>query len=200
MSGCIRSARIEVRDSYFYGTKNAATLSYGVESFMVSDALVVNNIFQHVSRPIMMGPAAGGVYAYNFMIDMHYTSPATWLNGGINGSHDSGTGMNLFEGNAGNEFPHGPVPRNRRAPDALPQPAHGTGTEQDPEHVGHQHLGFQSVSRTSSAMSLARRATTRGTKTLEGPLARPARLTGLSFCWAIPASTRARRSGTTFSS
>jgi hypothetical protein len=99
-----RSARIEVRDSYFYGTKNAATLSYGVESFMTSDSLVINNIFQHVSRPIMMGPAAGSVYAYNFMIDMYYTSPPTWLNAGINGSHDSGTGMNLFEGNAGTGF------------------------------------------------------------------------------------------------
>ena len=99
-----RSARIEVRNSYFYGTKNAATLSYGVESFMTTDNLVVNNIFQHISRPIMMGPAAGSVYAYNFMIDMFYTSPATWLNGSINGSHDSGTGMNLFEGNIGTSF------------------------------------------------------------------------------------------------
>lgn len=99
-----RSARIEVRDSYFYGTKNAATLSYGVESFMTTDNLVINNIFQHISRPIMMGPAAGSVYAYNFMIDMFYTSPATWLNGSINGSHDSGTGMNLFEGNIGTGF------------------------------------------------------------------------------------------------
>lgn len=94
-----RSAHIEIRDSYFYGTKNSTTLSYGVESFMVSDALVINNIFQHVSRPIMMGPAAGGVYAYNHMVDMYYTSPANWMNAGINGSHDSGTGMNLFEGN-----------------------------------------------------------------------------------------------------
>jgi concanavalin A-like lectin/glucanase superfamily protein/Big-like domain-containing protein len=99
-----RSARIEVRNSYFYGTKNAATLSYGVESFMTSDSLVINNIFQHVSRPIMMGPAAGSVYAYNFMTDMYYTNPATWLNGSINGSHDSGTGMNLFEGNVGTAF------------------------------------------------------------------------------------------------
>jgi chitodextrinase len=99
-----RSAKIEVRNSYFYGTKNAATLSYGVESFMVSNALVINNIFEHVSRPIMMGSAVGGVYAYNYMIDMYYTSPATWMNAGINGGHDSGTGMNLFEGNVGTGF------------------------------------------------------------------------------------------------
>src|SRR5437879_6900286 len=34
------------RSSYFYGTKNAASQSYGVESFMTSDDLVINNIFQ----------------------------------------------------------------------------------------------------------------------------------------------------------
>lgn len=98
-----QAARIEVRDSYFYGTKNAATQSYGVESFTTSDGLVVNNIFQRVTTPIMTGTAAGCVFAYNFMIDMSY-SIATWMMAGINGSHDAGTGMNLFEGNAANAF------------------------------------------------------------------------------------------------
>ena len=98
-----QAARIEVRDSYFYGTKNAATQSYGVESFMASDDLVVNNIFQHVTSPIMVGPNSGSVFAYNFMADMAY-SIATWMMAGIVGSHDAGTGMNLFEGNVGNQF------------------------------------------------------------------------------------------------
>jgi hypothetical protein len=98
-----RSARIEVRNSYFYGTKNAATQSYGVEAYMTSDDLVVNNIFQRVTTPIMTGPSAGCVFGYNFMSDMSYAIP-TWMMAGINGSHDAGTGMNLFEGNAGNSF------------------------------------------------------------------------------------------------
>jgi hypothetical protein len=98
-----QAARIEVRDSYFYGTRNAATQSYGVESFMTSDDLVVNNIFEHVTTPLMTGPSAGCVYAYNFMTDMAYSIPS-WMMAGINGSHDAGTGMNLFEGNVANAF------------------------------------------------------------------------------------------------
>jgi hypothetical protein len=98
-----QAAKIQVQDSYFYGTLNAATQSYGVESYTTSDDLVINNIFQHVTTPIMMGPSAGCVLAYNYMIDMAYHIP-TWEMPGMFGSHDAGTGMNLFEGNVGNEF------------------------------------------------------------------------------------------------
>lgn len=98
-----QAARIEVRDSYFYGTKDAASQSYGVESFTTSDALVLNNIFEHVTTPIMVGSSAGCVFAYNFMTDMYYTTP-TWMMAGIFGGHDAGTGMNLFEGNVANQF------------------------------------------------------------------------------------------------
>ena len=98
-----QAARIEVRDSYFYGTKSAASMTYGVESFMTSDALAVNNIFQHVSVPLLTGPGVGSVYAYNFMTDMSYLSSGFML-ATISGSHDAGTGMNLFEGNQGNQF------------------------------------------------------------------------------------------------
>ena len=98
-----QAARIEVRDSYFYGTKTAATQSYGVESFTSSDDLVINNIFHRVTSPIMVGPNSGSVFAYNYMIDMPYSLP-TWMMAGIVGGHDAGTGMNLFEGNVGNQF------------------------------------------------------------------------------------------------
>ncbi len=107
-----QSARTEVRDSYFYGTKNAATQSYGVEYFMTSDDLVINNVFQHITCPIMTGPSEGAVAAYNYMIDMYYSTVPNWQMWGINGSHDTGTGMNLFEGNQGDGFGmdlyHGP--------------------------------------------------------------------------------------------
>lgn len=107
-----QTARTEVRDSYFYGTKNAASQSYGVESFMTSDDLVINNIFQHITCALMTGPSVGSVGAYNYMIDMYYSSVPTWQMWGLNGSHDTGTGMNLFEGNESNGFGmdlyHGP--------------------------------------------------------------------------------------------
>jgi hypothetical protein len=97
------SARIEIRDSYFYGTRNAASQSYGVETYMTSDNLVVNNIFQHVTAPLMTGVSSGSVFAYNYLIDMHYTN-ANWMMAGIFGAHDVGSGMNLFEGNVANAF------------------------------------------------------------------------------------------------
>jgi hypothetical protein len=50
-----QAARIEVRDSYFYGTQTATSMSYGVESFTSSDDVVANNVFQHVTSPIMLG-------------------------------------------------------------------------------------------------------------------------------------------------
>jgi Right handed beta helix region len=98
-----QAARIEVRDSYFYGTKNAASQSYGIEFFATSDDLVVNNIFEKVTAPIMTGNSAGVVVAYNFTTDNQYTV-AHWMMAGLSGSHDAGTGMNLFEGNVSNAF------------------------------------------------------------------------------------------------
>ena len=98
-----QAARIEVRNSYFFGTQNAASLSYGVELFGSSDDLVVNNIFEHVTAPIMTGNSAGVVVAYNFMTDMFYTVK-NWMMAGLQGSHDAGTGMNLVEGNVGNSY------------------------------------------------------------------------------------------------
>jgi hypothetical protein len=98
-----QAARIEVRDSYFYGTKNAASQSYGVELFATSDDLVLNNIFERVTSPVMTGNSAGVVVAYNFMTDMRY-KVSHWMASGLAGSHDAGTVMNLFEGNVGNQF------------------------------------------------------------------------------------------------
>lgn len=97
------TARIEVRDSYFYGTKNAASLSYGVELYATGDDLIVNNIFEHVTAPIMTGNSSGVVVGYNFMTDMFYTV-SNWMMAGSQGSHDAGASMNLFESNVGNAF------------------------------------------------------------------------------------------------
>jgi hypothetical protein len=93
----ILAAHIQVQDSYFYGTKNAASQSYGFETFGASDNLIQNNIFQHVSSPIMVGNVSGQVVSYNYMTD-HFVNFAGWLMGSING-HDAGVNMVLIEGN-----------------------------------------------------------------------------------------------------
>ncbi len=95
-----QAARAEIRDSYFYGTKNAASQSYGVESFMTSDDLVINNIFQHITAPLMTGNNAGSVFAYNYGTDDYY-NVITWMEQ-TGWTHDAGVGMVLFEGNEGN--------------------------------------------------------------------------------------------------
>ena len=89
--------------SWFPGTQNAASQSYGVESFISSDNLVVNNIFEQVTAPIMMGPAMGSVFAYNFSINDTYTV-AAWLQQAVAIGHDAGAMYNLFEGNNGSGY------------------------------------------------------------------------------------------------
>ncbi len=93
-----QTARTVIQDSYFYGTQNAASQSYGVETFMTSDNLVQNNIFQHVTTPILEGNSSGSVVAYNFAIDMYYSLNAAWMMPTVF-THDAGTAMDLFEGN-----------------------------------------------------------------------------------------------------
>ena len=98
-----QAARIVVRDSYFFGTKNAASQSYGVETFMSADDLVENNIFQQVTTPIMMGNNSGSVYGYNYSVNSFFGSVLGYMSAGVSGNHDV-TGMNLFEGNDTNQI------------------------------------------------------------------------------------------------
>jgi hypothetical protein len=95
------SRPVVVRDSYFYGTANAASQSYGVEIFPGSDVLMENNIFQHITAPQMIGGACSGcVVSYNYSTDDYYTvSPgyqmqSVWL-------HSGGIDNVLLEGNVG---------------------------------------------------------------------------------------------------
>lgn len=93
-----QSYRNEVRDSYFYGTQGAASQSYGVETFIASANLVENNIFEHVTIPMMLGAAgAGNVYGYNYALDDFYFNP-NWMQASQY-HHNAGISYNLFEGN-----------------------------------------------------------------------------------------------------
>jgi len=96
------SAHIVIRDNYFYGTKNAQTLSYGIEPWQSGDLLIENNIFEHIVSPLLMGNSQGSVIAYNYGLDDYYTNPQ-WMMPSF-WTHDTASDMNLFEGNQGSGF------------------------------------------------------------------------------------------------
>ena len=92
-----------VRDSYIYGTHNAASESYGTDQFVASDNLVENNIFQHVAAPMMNEGASGSVHAYNYSVDDYYTAGGTapeWQQSSAY-HHAAGNAFLLWESNAG---------------------------------------------------------------------------------------------------
>lgn len=98
-----QSAHITVQNSYFYGTLNAMSQSYGVESFISSDNLVVNNIFQHITASLMSGPSIGSAFVYNFGVNDYY-NVTDYLQQMIFVGHDAGVEYNLWEGNEGTGF------------------------------------------------------------------------------------------------
>ncbi|MGH9327936.1 MAG: hypothetical protein ACRD2B_14800 [Terriglobia bacterium] len=93
-----QSARDVVRDSYFYGTQNAAEESYGIETLISSDDLIENNIFDTIASPIMFDSGAGDVVGYNYSVKNYYNVSPAWMQASYS-SHDAGNDMNLFEGN-----------------------------------------------------------------------------------------------------
>lgn len=95
-----QGVREEIRDCYFYGG-NGTSSSYGTETYMGSDNLIINNIFQHVTVPLMTGNNVGSVFAYNFSNDDYYTgSSGNWSFEQMS-THDAGVGYLLYEGNEG---------------------------------------------------------------------------------------------------
>ena len=98
----VQSPHTVVRDSYFFGTKNAVSQSYGVEMYPSSDSLVENNIFQHITSPQMINAACSGcVVAYNFSINDYYAASASYMMQAA-WIHAGGIDNMLFEGNVGN--------------------------------------------------------------------------------------------------
>jgi len=93
-----------LQSNYFYGSKTTASTSYGIEWFPAAMTLVENNIFQHVTAPVVVnGPAFGDVIAYNFAVDDNYTAGGSspgWMQP-MMVHHSAGDGMLLWEGNDG---------------------------------------------------------------------------------------------------
>ncbi|MGB8296143.1 MAG: hypothetical protein WCG85_12020 [Polyangia bacterium] len=94
-----------IESNYLYGTQGES-VNYGIESYVASNNLIDNNILQHVVAPMMVQPALGSVYAYNFAInDTYYdagytTNPLHWMIG-MADQHNAGVEYNLYEGNIG---------------------------------------------------------------------------------------------------
>jgi hypothetical protein len=98
------SARVTVRDSYFFLTQNSVSQSYGFECFTGSDLLVENNIFQAIASPEMINGACSGlVVAYNFSINNYYSASSRY-NLPATMNHTAGTDNILYEGNSGNQL------------------------------------------------------------------------------------------------
>lgn len=97
------SSHWTIQNSYIYGTSGQSQ-NYGVESYITNDALVVNNIFQHVVTPIMTHANQGSVFAYNYIINDTYDDGGSpqyhYMANGWAG-HSGGVMMNLIEGNIG---------------------------------------------------------------------------------------------------
>jgi hypothetical protein len=65
---------------------------------------VENNIFQHITSPVIInGATTGSVFSYNYMIDMPY-APAPQYMFPSNLAHGAGVDMILQEGNEGSGF------------------------------------------------------------------------------------------------
>ena len=95
-----QSPRATIRDSYFYGTRNSVSQSYGVELYGSSDALVENNIFQKVAAPQMVNADCEGcVISYNFAVNDYYSASSNWDQQSSN--LHSLTSNVLYEGNVG---------------------------------------------------------------------------------------------------
>jgi hypothetical protein len=99
-----QSSHCTVANNYMYGTQNSTDESYGIEHYLGSDNLIINNIAQHIVSPtIANGADEGNVYAYNFAIDDYFSTSAGWFMPSY-WTHAAATGMDLFEGNQGSGF------------------------------------------------------------------------------------------------
>lgn len=98
--GLLYSNHDTVRDSYFFSTQNAASVSYGVENGAAADNLIENNIFQKIAGAQMANSDCSGcVFGYNFNINDWYSPSPTWDTQGAY-KHAQASFM-LWEGNVG---------------------------------------------------------------------------------------------------
>jgi len=115
-----QSKNVSIINSYFFGTQNETSESYGIEDFISSDLLVQNNVFQQIAAPKIGAGCSGCVFAYNFWINDLYqpTTTPTWNETAFL-AHDAGNEMQLMEGNEGNSIDLDDIHGIGGAPDTL---------------------------------------------------------------------------------
>ena len=95
----IYADHITVENSYMYLTYNAATQSYGVESYGSSDGLTLNDICQLVVTCENLNSfTEGDVVIYNYSIYDYFTLSAGYLVEST-AAHTAGIDFDLYEGN-----------------------------------------------------------------------------------------------------
>ncbi len=92
----------EVRHNYFYGTRAASSMSYGVLLNMASSVLVEDNILEGIYAPVMFDyGASANAICYNYFTNMFDNAQTMAASAWFHAAH---TCMNLLEGNYGNQF------------------------------------------------------------------------------------------------
>ena len=89
----------EIRHSYFYDTKSAASLSYGITPQFSAWMLIEDNILEKITAPILIGSDAHcSVIGYNYATNMYYSQANNFLMAAFQ-AHDAHNYMWLMEGN-----------------------------------------------------------------------------------------------------
>jgi hypothetical protein len=109
----IQSSSVVIRDSYFFQTAGSSSGGgYVTDVVETSDALIENNIYDQVDNPMIFENGSGIVTGYNFSRNNMFVN-ANWVID-VLPSHDSGSMMNLWEGNiftqVSQDTQHGPSP------------------------------------------------------------------------------------------
>lgn len=98
------AARNEIRDSYFYGSGGSST-SYGIECWVTTGNLIVNNILHKIVTPYIEGVGCtANVLAFNHWFDTTRQDFPNAMGGML--QHDAGASFNLYEGNQGTSWLH----------------------------------------------------------------------------------------------
>ncbi len=95
------SVHITVRDSYFYGNRQACSQAYSMEPWMGDSQLIENNIYQHEASPIVLSGSVGSVLAYNYAFeDYFHCGDNAWFQANMY-HHEQGSNYDLWESNNG---------------------------------------------------------------------------------------------------
>jgi hypothetical protein len=109
----VQSSRVVIRDSYFFKTAGSSSGGgYVIDPVESSDFLVENNIFDQIDNPAVYENAVGTIWGYNYSRANVFVNTNYVID--VLPSHDSGSMMNLWEGNdfsqVSQDTQHGPSP------------------------------------------------------------------------------------------